>query len=630
MSSFSSERVFQQLVELTTDFIVIIDGAGTIVHATPSLSRVMGFAASDLIGRNAFEFVHPDDHATAGAALADELAGRTEAWFVDLRFRDQAGGWIPCEVKGWRDPLAQPGEPHVIVHARDGRVRASMEARVREQDSWMRAVVEGAPLAIISVDTEFRVTAWNGAAERIFGWTERELLGQSLPTIPADAPEEREWLTQAMREGRSFQGFHTRRRRKDGAQIDVAVSIAPLRSGDGSIRGALKLVQDVSGRSGIEERFSRSQALDAAGRLAGGIAHEFNNLLATMLTSAQFLLEELPPDAPQRADAEAVVEAAKRATDLTKQLMTLGRRTTRRVERFDLGRAVREKMESVRETVPREVTVEVFTQPEPALVMADGGHLSQILAMLVQNAVEAMPRGGLLTLETARLTLDRADTAADIGVAMGDYAMLAVSDTGMGMTPEVRVRCFEPFFTTKEEGRSGLGLATVYSLARQAGGSATVASEAGIGTTVRVYIPIVEVSEPARVIAERAKERDTILLVEDDGALRAGIHRALRQHGYHVLDAAGGAEALIIADQFPDTIQLLVTDLVMPDITGRELARRLRTLRQGLRVLYISGYTSAEVVKVGGALTANEAFIQKPFAPTELVGAVRGLLGILR
>ena len=630
-----NDQFFRALVESSQDFIIVIDHEGLVTYVSPSLEKTFGFSAAQQVGHSAFEFVHPDDHATAQRALQDQLAGTQAFWYIDVRMLTSGGEWIPVEVQGWLDHSAAP--PRVIIHARDMRWRQRMEKLISEQDAWMRALVAASPLAIITVDTALAVRSWNPAAERIFQWKAEEVLGMALPILPEGQPEERELLWNAIHQGKRFDAYPTRRARRDGRLVDVNVSVAPIYDNTGHLTGAIKLIADTSQQRALDRQFQQSQALDAAWRLAGGIAHDFNNLLATILTSAEFLLDEAPVGSQQRADVEAIVGATAKARELTHQLLGLGRRPSRKVQRVEVCSALQGQIPDIRDRVDPRVSVESAIRGDDAYVQIDPEQLRSLVDHLAQNACDAMPNGGTLTIEAMPVTLDRDTAVGDARIRPGDYVLLAISDTGEGMSPEVAGRAFEPFFTTHEDGsHQGLGLATAYAVARQTGGGIAIASLAGVGTTVRVYLPRLAIETtratstdtPTGAMDAVPSGQPTILLVEDDGTLRATIRRALLQAGFDVLDAAGGAEALIVNETHHGDISLLVTDVVMPDVSGRELAKRLRALRPGLKVLYMSGH-SAESFKQSGGLGSSEAFLQKPFTPSALVGAVRGLLEFL-
>lgn len=629
------DQFFRTLVEASQDFIVVIDHEGKITYVSPSLQRVLRFEPAQLFGHSAFEFVHPEDHETARRALADELAGARPAWYIDVRLLTAEGEWIPVEIKARRDRVGEA--TRVIVHARDLRWRKKMERLISEQDAWMRALVAASPLAIITVDTALVVRSWNPAAERIFNWKSEEVLGRPLPILPEGQPEERDLLWNAINAGKRFEAYPTRRARRDGRLIDVNVSVAPIYDAGGRITGAIKLVADTSQQRALDRQYQQSQALETAWRLAGSIAHDFNNLLATILVSAEFLLDETPVGSQTRADVESIVGATAQARELTHRLLGLGRRPQQKVQRIEMGSALQGQIPEIRDRVDPRISVESGIGHEEAFVAVDPDELRQLVDHLARNACDAMPNGGTLTIEATPVLLDRDTAVGDARIRPGAYVLLAISDTGEGMSPETVSRAFEPFFTTHDDGQhQGLGLASAYAIARQAGGGIAIVSVPEMGTTVRVYLPRVAAETSRRITGEQRtivgdplpSDQRTILLVEDDGTLRASIRRALLQAGFEVLDAAGGAEALVVNEMHPEKIHLLVTDVVMPDVSGRELASRLRALRPELKVLFMSGF-SAETIRASGGLGSSEAFVQKPFTPTALVGAVRGLVEFL-
>ena len=628
------DQFFRTLVESSQDFIVVIDHAGLLTYVSPSLQRVLAFEPAQMLGHSAFEFVHPEDHDTARRALADELAGTQPAWYIDVRLLNARGAWIPVEVKGWLDRSQEA--PRIIIHARDLRWRKHMEQMLSEQDAWMRALVSASPLAIITVDTSLIVRSWSTAAERMFDWKAEEVLGMPLPILPDGQPEERELLWNAINEGKRFDAFPTRRARRDGRLIDVNVSVAPIRDAAGHITGAIKLIADTSQQRALDRQYQQSQALETAWRLAGSIAHDFNNLLSAILASAEFLVTDTAEGSQMREDAETIVGAVARAHELTRQLQGLGRRPQGKVNRVEVTAELQGQIPDIRDRIDPRISVESALSGDETFASIDPEQLRQLVDQLVQNSCDAMPRGGTLTFETAIVELDRDTAVGDVRIRPGEYVLLAISDTGDGMTATTAARAIEPFFTTHDDGHhQGLGLATAYAIARQAGGGMAIASLLGMGTTVRIYLPRIKSAASPRVsgelralVGEAPVRAPTILLVDDDGTVRATMRRALLQAGFDVLDAAGGAEALVVSETHPEDIDLLLTDVVMADVSGRELARRLRALRPKLRVLYISGY-SADAIKRDGGLGASEAFLQKPFTTGALVGAIRGLVEFL-
>jgi signal transduction histidine kinase len=402
------------------------------------------------------------------------------------------------------------------------------------------------------------------------------------------------------------------------------------RGAGGTISRLQGAFQDIDDRRKLEEQFRQAQKMEAIGQLAGGVAHDFNNLLSVILSYAEMMAAQLKANEPLRADVEEIKTAGLRATDLTRQLLAFSRQQVLDARILDLN----QRVASMGRMLPRLLgaDIELTTLLATGLwnVKADAGQIEQILMNLAVNARDAMPMGGKLTIDTANVELDEDYTRSHREVPAGSYVMLAVTDNGSGMNKETQARIFEPFFTTKERGKgTGLGLATVFGIVKQSGGHVWVYSEPGKGTTFKVYFPRAagptEVRASERPAPASGRGSETILLVEDDDQVRAVARGILRYNGYVVLEAPNGGEALLICEQHGSTIHLLLTDVVLPRMSGRQLAERLATERPQMKVLFMSGYTDDAILQ-HGVLDSGVAYLQKPFMPASLTRKVREVL----
>ena len=387
----------------------------------------------------------------------------------------------------------------------------------------------------------------------------------------------------------------------------------------------LMLAEDVTEQRRMQEQLLAAQRLDAVGRLAGGVAHDFNNLLSVILSYADFALDDLAPDHPLRVDIQEIRKAGERAAALTRQLVAFNRNQVMDAVPISLNAVIEEVQGMLRRILREDIEIAVALDPEFATVLADPGLIQQVIVNLAVNARDAMPRGGRLVLGTRRVTLG-AET--DLDVEPGSYVVLSASDTGVGMDPQTRARVFEPFFTTKERGQAaGLGLATVYGIVKQSGGAITVTSELGQGTTFEIYLRVVEerVADAPSAASGTWMYSATILLVEDEKAVRLAAERILEQAGYEVLTAEGGAQALEVAEQHPGTIDLLVTDVIMPKMSGLELAAEIVRFQPEVCTLFMSGYLD-DSLPHHELLTGRTCFLPKPFSPADLVAKVRAAL----
>ena len=608
------------------------DLAGDVITWSDETYHIFGVspAAEPLTYERYLALIHPEDRDAVKGAVARTLQ-TLEPYEVDhriiradgsIRFLYSRGGVVS-------DGAGRPARLTGAVLDITGRRQA--EEALRRANDRLEAVIQAAPLAIFSLDSAGRVATWNPAAERLFGWTVAEVLGRPLPIVPGDDQDACRAMQRRVLQGESLTGIEMVRLKKDGATVTVNLFAAPLHDAAGHSTGVLALLEDMTGVKRLEQQFLQAQKMEAVGRLAAGVAHDFNNLLTAILGSSEFLLEILPAGHAGREDAEETKKAALRAADLTRQLLAFSRQQVLAPRVLSANDVVAGMDKMLRRVIGDDVDLRTVLAADIGAVRADPGQLEQVIVNLAVNARDAMPHGGKLTIETANVVLGEVYAAGHVVVTPGSYVMVALSDTGTGMDADTQARAFEPFFTTKPKGRgTGLGLATVYGIVQQSGGYVWLYSEVGRGTTVKIYLPRLAAG-PELMAAAPAPEvgslrgSESILLVEDQEEVRALTRRILEKWGYRVLVAATGAEAVVLAEQH-GAIELLVTDVVMPGMSGSELGTRLGPLYPSMKVLYLSGYTD-EAILHQGLLEPGVAFLQKPFTPESLARKVREVLG---
>jgi PAS domain S-box-containing protein len=532
-------------------------------------------------------------------------------------------------VAAQREQLREArSELEAKILRRTSQLREANE-ELRQANEVRHVIIQSSPLAIWAVDLEGNVRFWNPAAERIFGWMEGEVIGRPLPVVPEELRQEYEGWLPRFRNGETLSGLERTRVRKDGTRIQVEIWTAPLRDAAGQISGTIAIDSDVSERKVLEEQFRQSQRLEAVGRLAGGVAHDFNNLLTVIAGYSETLIEEAAGRTDLVEYAQEIQYAGNRAASLTAQLLAFSRRQISQPRIVDLNEVVQHSIKLLQRVIGEDIEIVTKLDPQLGRVKVDPGHIDQVIMNLVVNARDAMAHGGRLTIETAATVLDEHYSDRHFGVKPGTYCMLAISDNGTGMTSEVRSRLFEPFFTTKPpEKGTGLGLSIVYGIIKQSNGEIAVYSEPGKGTTFKIYLPMAEAAGETEHSAGGLLEvrgSETILVCEDEERIRRLVQTVLQKLGYRVLTAGGTDEALAIARGFPEKIDLLLTDVVMPHGNGLDLADAMLQARPDLKVMYMSGYADHHLAG-SRILEEGAPFLQKPFAASSLARKVRATL----
>jgi PAS domain S-box-containing protein len=528
-----------------------------------------------------------------------------------------------------------------LRECRERAARREAEAALRESDARFRRLAESGLFGLVIGDRGGRVLDANDTFLRMVGHSRDEVVAGRVSWKETTPPE---WVDSNLRALDQLRATGVARPwekeycRTDGTRVPVLVGAATL-DDERIIAVSIDLTERKQAEAGrrraeealrnSEDQLRQAQKMEAVGRLAGGVAHDFNNVLSVIMSCGEFVLEELGPDHPSRADVEEIRKAASRAAGLTRQLLLFSRQQVVEATVLDLQAIVGPMEKMFRRLVGEDVELVVVPPESPGRIEADRSHIEQVILNLVVNARDAMPRGGHLTIETANVVLDAEYARTHLPAKAGPYVMLRVTDTGIGMDRETQARIFEPFFTTKDLGKgTGLGLSTVFGIVQKSAGHIWVESEPGKGATFKVYFPRVEAdAEEARAPAAPSTLRgtETILLVEDEPQVRATVLAILRRQGYRVLVAEGAAEALHLAENHPDPIDLLLTDVVMPKMSGPELAGRLQEVRPGVKVLCMSGYTDDSVFRHGFVESAV-AFILKPLTPESLTRKVREVL----
>ena len=614
---FANLAEYRQLFEQSRDAIVVTSADGTVVDANPAAHELFE-APGEAFPRKAVDLYASS---AARELLLAELRRVGSVRAEDVHFRTITGREFVGEITS----VVRRDASGAVIGTQ-GTIRDVTDRRRTEQ--LLRTLLNGSPLAIIGTDIDGRVTLWNPAAERLYGWSEAEMLGSSLARIvPAEQRAEFDELRARTLAGDPPQMYETWRTRRSGERFRALLSFAALRENGSGVVGVMAVAEDVTERRRIEMQLWQSQKFEALGRLAGGVAHDFNNLLTVVLAEAATIRAHAPDGSEPQASAKEIEEAARRGAALTRQLLAVSRQQVLSPSPVDLGAIVGESERMLRRLIAENVEIRIALSDDLWLVRADQSQLHQILLNLALNARDAMPDGGTLTIAARNRTLAATRWCVDGVVEPGEYVELTVSDTGAGMDEATVASVFEPFFTTKAGSGTGLGLPTVLGIVKQSRGGIEIHSRVGDGTAFVVLLPrstdaVVAFADPPRVA--RTDVGRTVLLVEDEPAVREVTRRLLEGAGFRVLTAADGDLALELADTTDATIDVLVTDAVMPHVGGALLASALTARRPRLAVVFVSGYADADAV--AHARADGSEFVEKPFSGDALLGAIRRAL----
>lgn len=622
-----SRELLADIVEFSADAIIGKRLDGTIISWNRSAEALYGYTREEALGRN-ISIIVPEDH----AGELEELYRRVERGEIVLphdtvrQRRDGKRVDVSITASPIRDAAGQV--TGVSVTARDiTRLKQAEEARAR-----LALAVEHTAESVVITETDGSIQYVNPAFERITGYRREEAVGQTPRMLNSgkQAPEFYRALWETLKRGKTWTGVFINKR-KDGTLYEAEAVISPVRDQDGRTINYVGVERDVTRERQLEEQLRQSQKMEAIGQLAGGIAHDFNNLLTIIRGYSQLLFEDLAADDPRKLKIVEINNAADRAVSLTQQLLAFGRRQVLVSEVTDLNEVLTSTENKLRRLIGEDIELVIVQGKGPGCVRVDRGQIEQVIMNLVANARDAMPQGGRVTLEVSNIVLDASHAAVHPEIKLGPYVMLAVRDTGPGITPEITEHLFEPFFTTKEKGKgTGLGLSTVYGIVRQSEGCVCASSEPGQGAVFTVCLPQVrQQAAPRKQQAKGARAPrsgyETILLVEDEEALRSLVKDVLEGLGYTILAASRADEAIALCKQHPAPIPLLLTDVVMPGMSGRELADHLKFLYPGMKMLYMSGYTDDSLLR-RGVLGPEAAFLSKPFTPQAIACKVREVL----
>jgi PAS domain S-box-containing protein len=637
------------LLEAIPDAILAVNPDGIIVQVNSQTEEMFGYTRVELIGQRV-EMLVPERqrllHRHHRERFREQPKTRRMGAGLDLYGRRRDGSEFPVEIS--LSPVSAGNGPLVLSAIRDVSDRKRIEEQLRraneelnqrkdrqilDYQNRLALIVDSSQDAIIGKNLDGVITHWNKGAEGIYGYQADEVIGRSIAILaPPDRPDEVAGILEKIRGGESVEHFETVRVTKDGEYVHVSISVSPIHDVDGKIVGASAIARNVTAQKRTEDQLRQAQKMEAVGRLAGGVAHDFNNILGIIVACSELLRGRVDPDEKWLEYIENIRTAADRGASLTRQLLSFSRKQPIHPRVLDLNERLGEVTKLLHPLMGDDVQVVFQRRTAAAIVEADPSQLDQIIMNLAVNARDAMPRGGKLVIETATSDFDEAFAEQHRPLNAGRYVMLAVSDNGSGMDPLTVSHIFEPFFTTKETGKgTGLGLATVYGIVKQSGGNIWVYSEPGHGTTFKIYLPCADhkLEQQPLVEAEMLPPRGegaTILLVEDDEMMRRLTRQMLEAHGYSVLEAADGKSALELLASNHTSVDLMLTDVVMRGMSGPEMVLRLLESRSAMKVIYMSGYTG-ELLAAHNSAGTEMVLLEKPFTRASLLKKIHSVLG---
>jgi PAS domain S-box-containing protein len=630
-----NEEYLHSLIDNVSDIIAIVDENGIVQYVNPAVENILGYTQEELIGKNTFGLMHPEDLPAMRNLSEDNIDKMNHAISeIECRFKHKDGSWRVLVSTG-KNLLHHPAVNGVVVNTRDITEKKKAEEALRESEEWYRKFFEDDLTGDYISTPDGRLLACNPAFARMLGFSSiEELKEQDLFSFYSNR-EVRDEFLQLLRERKKLEYFEEEIRRRDGKPVYIvenAIGIFNERNELIKIKG---YVFDNTERRRLEERLRQVDKMEAVGRLAGGIAHDFNNLLTAIIGYCEILLLKKGGRNPDYSCVKEIKKAADRATTLTKQLLVFSRNQVLQPKVININTLVANIEKLLKRLIGEDIELTTILDQKVGNVKADPGQIEQVLMNLAVNARDAMPDGGTIIIETQKVVLDVNFCDHYPELSPGEYALLKVCDTGVGMDEETKVNIFDPFFTTKEVGKgTGLGLSTVFGIVKQSNGYIIVESEKRRGTAFKLYLPrTLEMNNGMEAEINTKKMHvgeETILVVEDEEMVKKMICSVLENAGYTVYEAKDAGDAMSIAGRLNGyQIDLVVTDIVMPEMNGRALAEKLLTLNPNMEVLYISGYTEDSILG-HGVLNDDMAFLQKPFTPEVLTYKVRKLLDRVR
>jgi PAS domain S-box-containing protein len=629
---FKREELFRLINENAADMIAIVDMEGQRIYNSMAYQRILGYSPEELKSSSSIEQIHPDDREHVKRA-AEEARKTGIGRPLEYRIRHKDGTWRDLESTSSVVKNAAGKPEKLIIVNRDISDRKRASVALSQSEASFRSVIENAPYGIYRANAAGKFLSVNPALQKMLGYeTQEDLSHANLSTDIYSDPQEHRRANDLFA-GTKGLDVEVEWKRKDGTPLKARCSGRLIEGEQGECKGEANFevfVEDVTDKRVLEQQLHMAVKMEAVGRLSGGIAHDFNNLLGVIIGYAQVLKRRLKSGEDIFEYAEEIEKAGQRAASLTRQLLAFSRQQVLAPAILNLNALISDMGKMIHRLIGEDIELVMNLDPAIGSVKADHGQIEQVVMNLAVNARDAMPQGGKLALETAMATFDQAYTRQHPGSKAGRYVMFSVTDAGMGMSAGTLAHIFEPFFTTKEVGKgTGLGLATVYGVVKQSNGYVWVDSQVGQGSSFKVYLPLLE--EPAQTpevivpASESFRGSETVLVVEDADALRKLSVTLLEQYGYRVLSAANGAEALELAQKHNQSIDLLLTDVIMPGLGGHALAQRLEAVRPGLKILYMSGYTDSSIAQ-HGVLEAGISLLHKPFTEEELVRKIREVL----